>query len=223
MIKSLRWLTYFIAIIAAFFAGVYFNQLLKIPSQPTNFADTISAIAALAGIIIATITIINWKKSKIQEDSYQLMKGYVAELVLIEATVTEVLIENISITPLPGNPVPAQTFLTDTLQNIATLEKTLNKLHFKITQTKDELSFWGVKLTLTHEENHKTLLIDLDNFQTVAHCLTNNLKNYYTNGLSTLEQVSGEHEKLITRFRKIKATLTSRKTRKMSDMFTIEN
>lgn len=223
MIKTLRWLTYLITISAAFFGGVYFNQLLKIPSQPTNFADTISAIAALAGIIIATITITNWKRSKIQEDSYQLMKNYVAELVLIETTVTEILIESSSISPLPGNPVPSQTFLTTALQNIASLEKALNKLHFKISQTKGELSFWGTKLTPAHEENHNTLQIDLDNFQTVSHCLTNNLKNYYTNGLSTLDQVSKEHEKLISRFHKIKTTLTSRKARKMSDMFTIES
>lgn len=223
MIKLLRWITYTTVIIATFFAGIYFNQLLLIPSQPTNFADTISAIVALVGLTVATITITNWKKSKIQEDSYQLIKNYVAELVLIETTVTEILIENTSICPLPGSIPPSKSFVVETFQNIDTLQKTLNKLHFKIYQTKDELPFWGSKLTPTHEENHKTLMTELDNFQVVANCLRSNLATYHSNGFNNIDFVIKEHEKLVNRFQKIKSTLTDRKTSKMSDMFSIEN
>jgi len=223
MIKSLRYIAYGTVLIAMYFAGMYSSQLLKIPTQPTNFADTISAIAALVGVVVATVTITNWKKSKIQEDSYQVIKSYVAELVLIDTTVTEILIENSSICPLPGNMVPTQTFVDETFQNIDILQKTLSKLYRQVHQTKSELAFWGGKLTPIHEEYHTSLMKELHNFQVVASCLRNNLENYFTNGLSTIDQVSQEYEKLETYYREIHITLAGRKTKKMSDMFTIES
>ncbi|AUG08162.1 hypothetical protein [Pseudomonas sp. S09G 359] len=222
MIRTLKYITYGTVLIAIYFAGIYTNQLLQIPSQPTNFADTTSAIAALVGVLVATTTITNWKKSKIQEDSYQIIKSYVAELVLIETTVYEILIENTSICPLAGNIVPSQAFVAETFQNIDALRKTLSKQHRKIHQTKNELQFWGGKLTKIHEDHHEELMKELYNFQVVADCLRNNLQNYFTNGLTTIQQVLQEYEKLSNYHLKINTTLAGRKNNKMSEMFTIE-
>lgn len=223
MIKFFKWVTLLTALIASFFAGMYANRFLEIPSQPTNFADTTSAIAAIIGVIVATITITNWKKTKIQEDSYLLIKNYVAELVLIETTVMEMLIEIRSICPLPGNVVPSQAFVTETFQNFDTLQKSLSKAHRQIHQTKSELSFWGSKLTPIHEEHHVNLSEELYNFSLVGSCLRNNLQNFFTNSLSTITQVTQEYEKYDDYFRKIQNILAVRKTSKMSEMFTMGN
>lgn len=210
-------------LIAVYFTGLYTTQLLQVPTQATNFADTTSAIAALVGVLVATMTITNWKKSKIQEDSYQIIKSYVAEQVLIETTATEILIEIGSICPLPGNTIPSQTFVTETFQNIDILRKNLSKQYRKIHQIKSELAFWGGKLKPVHEECHETLIKELYNFQVVTDCLRNNLENYFTNGLSTAQQVFQEHEKLADYHNKIYITLAVRKNNKMSEMFTIES
>ncbi|MCF5025123.1 hypothetical protein [Pseudomonas lurida] len=223
MIKLLKWVTLITALIASYFSGMYSNHFLQIPSQPTNFADTTSAIAALIGVIVATITITNWKKTKIQEDSYQLIKNYVAELVLIETTVMEMLIEIRSICPLPGNAVPSQVFVAETFQNFDTLQKSLSKLHRQIHQTKSELPFWGSKLTPIHEEHHVNLSNELYNFELVGNCLRNNLQNFFTNNLSTIAQVTREYEKLEEYFRIIQTILAGRKASKMSDIFTMGN
>lgn len=222
MIKLLKWITLITTLTASYFAGFYSNHFFQIPTEPTNLADTTSSVAALIGVIVAVITITNWKNSKIQEDSYQLIKNYVSELVLIETTITEILIEIRCICPLPGNSVPTQIFVTETFQNIDTLRKTLSKLYRQIHQTKNELPFWGSTLTTKPEENHKTLMNDLYNFQVVTDTTRNNLEGYFTSGSSTIANVSQEYEKLENYFNKISITLLERKTLKMSDMFTMK-
>jgi hypothetical protein len=223
MIKFLRWTAYITGLIAVYLAGLYTTQILQIPTQPTNFADTTSAIAALVAVIIATVTITNWKQSKIQEDSYQLIKNYVAEMVLLETTVMEILMEIRSISPLPGNLVPSQAFVTETFQNFDTLQKSLSKVHRQLHQTKSELPFWGSELTPTHEDLHNRLSDELYNFGLVASCLRNNLHNYFTNGMSTINQVTQEYEKLEQYFYSIQNILAVRKASKMSDIFTMGN
>lgn len=223
MIKSLKWIASITALIASYFAGVYSTHFFQIATQPTNLADTTASVAALAGVIVAMVTIINWKNSKIQEDSYQLIKTYVAELVLIETTITDILIEIGSICPLAGNAVPTQAFVTETFQNIDTLRKSLSKLYRQLHQTKNELPFWGSKLTPAPEEHHKSLMKDLYNFQVVADCLRNNLENLFKSRSCTVAHVTQEYENLQDYFNKITITLTDRKTRKMSDMFTMEH
>lgn len=222
MIRFLRYIAYSTTLVFMYIVGVYSSKLLQIPTQPTNFADTTSAVAAIVGILVAIATITNWKKSKIQEDSYQIIKSYVSELLLIDTTVTEILIENGSICPLPGNIVPTQAFVTETFQNIDTLLKNLSKQHRQIHRTKSELAFWGGKLTPIHELHHTSLMEELQSFQTVANCLRNNLQYYFKHDSSSINQVTQEYEKLETFYRAINTTLSGRKNMKMSDMFTIK-
>lgn len=223
MIKLLKFAVYSTVVIGAFFSGVYSQQLLQIPTEPTNLADTTSAIAALAGLIIAAITITNWKKTKIQEDSYQLIKNYISELVLIETTITEIFIEIRSITPLAGNAVPSQAFVTETLQNIDQLRKKLSKLYRQIYQTKNELSFWGTELTQRPESTYKKLMDELYNFQIVSDVIRNNLESFFSNSLCSTTQITTEYEKLECYFKKISIILLERKATKMSDMFIISH
>lgn len=222
MIKFLKWTALTTAVIAAFFGGFYAKQITNIPTQPTNYADTTASMAALVGVIIAIVTITNWKKSKIQEDSYQLIKSYISELVLIETITTDIIIEVQSISPIAGNVFPSQSFVIETLQSLESLNKKLSKAHRQAHQIKSELPFWGIKLTITPENNHEALLIALYNFQIVSDVLKNNLYGFYISSTCSMEQVISEYNKLENHFHLINATLSERKAKKMTDMFTIK-
>lgn len=110
---ALSYITY----IAVFALGVIIALILTplLPSLniPPNFLDIISAAVTSLAFLLALITYSNWRKQKIQEDTYLTTKSYIATLVNIEGAIIDMYRKFYELIPKPGSIVLSEKYITN--------------------------------------------------------------------------------------------------------------
>ena len=202
----------------AFSAGIFVAPLSYGILKDSSWSDALSATSTTLGLILAAITYHNWKRQKIREDAYQTTKLYITTLVSIESSLIKISNLILTITPTSGLIPPTKTRATTALKLMDLLQEELRSSCEQLQATRQELSFWGVTLSVYALKSHEDLLEGLNSYFSALYCLQNDLTNMYIHELEN-QTTLPSYALLFERLKVIWGILENRKTKNMKTIF----
>ncbi len=148
-----------VAILAAFAGAFVTAMFMPGMAAPSGWADVMTAMFTFFALIVAVSAFFTWKKSKIRDDGYEVVKAYVNAVVELHEAMIASLSPLMRVMATPGTVVPSAkecgALVIALNQASGAMEAAIKRMAMR----KRELSFWGVKLTeeadLIHQEIHK--------------------------------------------------------------------
>jgi hypothetical protein len=193
-------------------------QWLASKIEVPNWADIVSASAAVIALLLGLFTYINWKQGKIREDAYNSIREYIRLFSTIEAITTNSYYKLSGIVPQEGSlvttPNEASTVLKESEIQFSEINDLFQQLHF----AQDEIRFWGVTMTPTAVKLHESMAHRINNYLTCHYTTMNNAGNYYGN-VVTLDRLLNEFKALTNNHNKLRLIFEERKQNTIKTLF----
>ncbi len=175
------------------FIGVSINVDFTIDAKWT---DIFASIVTVAGVTLAYVTFIRWVGNKKKDDSYLAAKEYLASLNEIREVVREISFQYSHLSPAPGVLVEEKEVSNERIKQANKLSHQLYLSRVNISNRKNELNFWNVKLSESFKEKHEVFVKDVTNLNVVITGLNSQLYHFYNS--SDEDRIKGvlRHKKM---------------------------
>lgn len=185
---------------------------------PPNWADVVSSVCSIIAVSLGVVTYIKWKDAKIQEDLYKSIRTYIETHARLCAEVRSSYFDLNGIIPQAGSiPLTKEEGL-QSVQGAIAFQDVLYNIFKELHAAKEELAFWGVKMSPQALELHESTARNMHAYMSNFHATYNTAGNFYseTQTLSDLQLWAG---RLNTSFHRLELVFAERRACSLKKLF----
>lgn len=159
-----------------------------------KWTDIASISITFFGFSLAFYTYHQWLNDRRKEDSYISAKKYLAAIEQLQETLNELSFHYGKMCPAPGVIVESKPVSSQRIEHASKVWHQLYQSKVLLLNSKRELAFWNVELTVSFDKKHGELIKSLNDISVISECLNSQLHHMILQKPDNMQEVVREKQ-----------------------------